>query len=137
MGILQRLFGKGSAPQAEAAAPIDRDGFLHFIAREGAWLLTKGTSEHGQATFIDYIDEQGRHIWPLFSTQAAAATWIRKSGGQPVTSFPCMQLTPEGLLDSLPKGAHVLFDPKSPHERLATADDIAFLRGLVAAPPST
>ena len=132
MGILQRLFGKGSTPQAEAAAPNDRDGFLRFIAREGAWLLTKGTSDQGQTTFIDYTDEQGRHMWPLFSTQATAATWIQKSEGQGITAFPCMQLTPKGVLDSVPSGAHVLFDPKSPRERFATADDIAFLKSLVA-----
>jgi hypothetical protein len=132
MGILQRLFGKGPTPQAEAAAPADRDGFLRFIAREGAWLLTKEISEQGQAAFIDYTDEHGRHVWPLFSTQATAATWIQKSGIPGGASFPCMQLTPKGVLDSLPAGAHVVFDPKSPHERLATADDIAFLKGLVA-----
>ena len=94
--------------------------------------FAKGISEQGEATFVDYTDEQGRHVWPLFSTQATAATWIQKSGVQRSTSFPCVQLTPQALLASLPEGAHVVFDSKSPHERLATADDIAFLKGLVA-----
>jgi hypothetical protein len=136
MGIWNSLFGKGNRPPGDenAPPPADRDEFLNMIAREGAWLVAREI-KGSELTFIDYIDPAGQHVWPLFSTQGTAATWVNHLGVTEVTPFPCVKITPSGVLDMMPKNARVVFDEKSPYERVLTPGDITVLKVLVASGP--
>ena len=71
-------------------------------------------------------------MWPLFSTQDTAATWVRQSGAPGVTPFPCLQLAPEAVLELVPAGARVIFDAKSPYERVLSAEDLLLVKQRIA-----
>jgi hypothetical protein len=58
--------------------------------------------------------------------------WVRESGVTVVTAFQCLQLTVEGFVNSIPAGARVVFDARTPHERVMTDEDLAFLRTLLS-----
>src|SRR4051794_1357773 len=103
------------------APPVERKAFYRFIAREGAWLVTREISESGEARFIDYVDDRGQHVWPVFSTRGTATIWVQASSLSRIITFPCLQLTPSAFLQSIPPAALVLFDPKSPWERTMSA----------------
>jgi hypothetical protein len=135
MGFWSRLFGKSDSPWPEpepvGPPPADIEAFCRLIAREGAWLVAKEI-KGDEIKFIDYKDEQGRHVWPLFSSQETAAMWVNGSGVKEITPFPCLQLTPSGVVETAPAQVVVVFDARSPHEREMSGGDMAKLRALVA-----
>src|SRR5262245_24664072 len=122
MRMWKRIFGRADLRREETAnagdhqvnrteeplPPRDREAFVHFVAREGAWLNAKDI-EGDQIKFIDYIDENGTHIWPLFSTQATAATWASHLNVVEIKVFQCLKLKPAAVLRTIPSGACVLF----------------------------
>jgi hypothetical protein len=128
VGLIDRLFGRSS--QGGATPPKEFDAFCALIAREGAWLVAGDVSEQ-RVTFLDYVDAHGQHMWPLFSTQDTATAWVRHSA-KGARAFPCLQLTPEALLDTVPVSAKVIFDAKSPFERVLSDDQLQMLKRRIA-----
>jgi hypothetical protein len=114
-----------------SSPPVGRKAFYRFIARQGAWLLAREITERGEAKFIDYVDDRGQHVWPVFSTERTATLWVEASSRQRILSFPCLQLTPTAFLQSIPPASRVLFDPKSPWERIMTEADLSLLKQLL------
>ena len=134
MGLWDRIFSKKQQfPEPDdSPPPAEREAFYELIARDGVWLIAKELSDRGMK-LVDYVDESGQHIFPLFSTQGTAATWVRQSGVKAVTPFPCVQLSAEWLITSVPSGAQVVFDQRSPYERVMAQEDLALLKQLVTA----
>ena len=121
---------RGFIAAEEQLPPRDRDALLHLIARNGAWLIAKDINGD-EIKFSDYIDEDGIHIWPLFSTQETASTWVSHQNVTEVKIFQCLKLKPAAVLRTIPSRARVVFDATSAYETTMTTDDIAMLKSLI------
>lgn len=132
MGLLSKLkgaFGGRTDRLSDVAGePEGSDIFVKALAEHGVWVIGKNLDS--QAGSIDFLEhtEGDQSYFPVFSSQDAAAEFVRQLDVKEITAFACFGGSPAVLLDN--DFEVVILNPTTASEREISRAEIAALRVL-------